>query len=204
MYKVFFKDRIVFFSNDFSGAIKNNDGLFYKFGNEEALKTIVKAYFYLDSVPALYLIHDDIEFIWAAFKRSFRILEAAGGMVFNNKGELLIIKRNGVWDLPKGKLEKNEKPKEAALREVSEECGITGLKIESFLTTSYHCYELKKDLILKPTSWYRMKYEGDELPSPQEEENITSAIWIQPEEISYITGNSYKSLNEVFKASGYL
>ena len=33
------------------------------------------------------------------------MIEAAGGLVFNKDGHLLMIFRNGKWDLPKGKLE---------------------------------------------------------------------------------------------------
>ena len=44
--------------------------------------------------------------------------------LYNESGEFLIIKRNGVWDLPKGKLEKGEDFETAALREVEEETGL--------------------------------------------------------------------------------
>ena len=56
------------------------------------------------------------------FFRMFNNIKAAGGLVSRDK-ELLFIHRLGKWDLPKGKLEKKESNKLAAVREVREECG---------------------------------------------------------------------------------
>ena len=50
-------------------------------------------------------------------------------MVYNDKGEILFIFRNGKWDLPKGGTEKNETMEETAMREVEEETGVNGLSI---------------------------------------------------------------------------
>ena len=204
MYKVFFKDRIVFFTNDFPGAIKNNDGLFYKYGNPDALKAIIKAFKYLDSVREFYLVHHDIELIWKEFCTSFKRIDAAGGVVRNNKGEILVIKRNGIWDLPKGKLDKGEDFETAALREVSEECGINNLILESKIISTYHTYDLDSKEILKKTEWFSMLYKGEETPVPQISENISSVMWLNPDEISYISGNTYRSLMEVFTASNLI
>lgn len=41
-----------------------------------------------------------------------------------NTGKMLLIQRNGRWDLPKGKVEPGETLLQAALREVEEETGI--------------------------------------------------------------------------------
>ena len=45
------------------------------------------------------------------------VVFAGGGLVFNAKKEILFIRRNGKWDLPKGKVEKDETYQAAALRE---------------------------------------------------------------------------------------
>ncbi|MEI6060610.1 MAG: NUDIX domain-containing protein, partial [Bacteroidota bacterium] len=76
----------------------------------------------------------------AAFNSMFTRIEAAGGIVRNQKEEYLFIKRLGIWDLPKGKLNKNEKPVEGALREVSEETGLTVMEVSKQLPSTYHIY----------------------------------------------------------------
>ncbi len=199
MYKVFFKDRIVFFSNDFPDSLKSSEGLYYKYDTRKALKKVIKAYFDLDSVKELHLIHDDLEELWKVFKSVFKIIKAGGGLVMNEKGEVLFIKRNGLWDLPKGKAEKDETIKNTALREVKEECGMNKIKLKSHITSSYHIYILNKKRILKKTEWYEMYSSSKENLCPQTSENITDVIWIKPDEISYITGNTYSSITEVLK-----
>ncbi|OQX85266.1 hypothetical protein B6D60_08170 [candidate division KSB1 bacterium 4484_87] len=52
-----------------------------------------------------------------------------GAVVFNEKNQILLIKRGnepnkGIWTIPGGKVELGEPVKEAALREVREECHI--------------------------------------------------------------------------------
>ena len=54
---------------------------------------------------------------------NYEFIDAAGGLVENN-GKFLWIFRNGIWDLPKGKVEINENFKSAGIREVQEECGL--------------------------------------------------------------------------------
>ena len=66
---------------------------------------------------------------WESFCANYMLIEAAGGLVYNAKDQLLMIFRNGKWDLPKGKLEVGENIEQCAMREVEEECGISGLTI---------------------------------------------------------------------------
>ena len=46
---------------------------------------------------------------------------AGGGKVYNRNGEVLFIYRNDKWDLPKGRIEKNETLEVGAIREVEED-----------------------------------------------------------------------------------
>ncbi len=87
--------------------------------------------------------------LYQDFVQHFKIIEAAGGLVFNEDKELLFIFRNGVWDLPKGKIEKRETIEEAALREVEEECGVSDLKLGVLIDKTYHIYEYKNQFFLK-------------------------------------------------------
>jgi hypothetical protein len=77
------------------------------------------------NTPVTYLfVHPDIKKIIKTLLSRLKIIKAAGGLVKNGKGEYLFIHRLGKWDLPKGKIEENEKMSEGAVREVEEECGI--------------------------------------------------------------------------------
>jgi 8-oxo-dGTP pyrophosphatase MutT (NUDIX family) len=139
------------------------------------------------------------EDLFKHLKKKFKIIKAAGGAVLNPKSELLIIRRLGFWDLPKGKIEKSETKKDAAIREVQEECGIDNLKIISKIGKTYHTYHFKGEDILKVTHWYKMSYTGNELPKPQIEEDITEVKWIVNSEIDLILENTYKNLVDIFK-----
>jgi hypothetical protein len=57
-----------------------------------------------------------------AIKKPFKIIKAAGGVVFKGDKMLLMFRR-GVWDLPKGKLDNGESSRQGAAREVQEETG---------------------------------------------------------------------------------
>lgn len=67
---------------------------------------------------------------------------AAGGIVFNQDDELLMICKRSKWDLPKGHVDKNESFESCALREVKEETGLKALKIIRFVgITEHEVYE---------------------------------------------------------------
>ena len=78
------------------------------------------------------------------------------GIVYNNSQQILMIFRNNFWDLPKGKLELNEKIEDCAIREVEEETGVKELIITSKMPITYHTYELNNKPILKCTYWFKM------------------------------------------------
>ncbi|MFK7809545.1 MAG: NUDIX hydrolase [Saprospiraceae bacterium] len=129
----------------------------------------------------LIIYSDDLHKLWSDFKSLFLIIKAAGGLVYNPDGEVLAIQRLGYWDLPKGKIEKGEKKKAAAIREVMEETGLKSVKLEHKLINTWHTYRhpRKKVRVLKKTFWYRMSAPDQEL-TPQAEEAIESALWINP------------------------
>lgn len=121
----------------------------------------------------------------------FKVVPAGGGVVHNDKGECLYIFRNGVWDLPKGKMEKGETMEETALREVQEETGLVNLKLISKLTETYHTYLNRKGKrCIKHSYWYFMETTDKELV-PQAEEGIEKVLWIDP--VAFKNGN-YKPI----------
>lgn len=141
----------------------------------------------------------DVMKCFHAFKTLFKIVEAAGGMVQSETGKTLWIHRLGKWDLPKGKIEKGESNDEAALREVEEECGITDLKLGTFVGTTYHTYEHKGKFVLKPTYWYQMHVKGEPQLTPQTEEAILDCRWLSDMEVENMAlKDTYGSITEIF------
>ena len=140
-------------------------------------------------------ISDHPKRFFRIFLTFFELLEAAGGLVVNGKGQWLFIFRNGRWDLPKGVLEKNEFPQEAAIREVREECGISAIHVISGLPATYHIYSGQNDKwILKKTSWFLMRHHKDETPVPQHSEGIETAKWHSPDNLQDIKKNTYGNI----------
>lgn len=145
----------------------------------------------------LVMVTDDLEFAFTDFYTHFVAIEAAGGIVFNPLQEVLLIKRLGKWDLPKGKMDSGETPEEAGLREVEEECGVNGLSIVQQLPTTYHCYKQHNHRFLKITYWYQMKIEQLQELIPQKEEHITEAIWQSWKSLDLEKIDSYLSIKEL-------
>ena len=147
-------------------------------------------------------INNSLEIItenWESFCANYVLIEAAGGLVYNDKNQLLMIFRNGRWDLPKGKLEVGENIEECAIREVEEECEVSGLTITQQLQETYHTYEINEQKILKRTYWFEMKtnFKGDLMP--QTEEGITKVVWVNHEDIAEKLENSYGNIIELFQ-----
>ncbi len=131
------------------------------------------------------------------------MIYASGGVVFNNN-KLLMILRNGFWDLPKGKIELKESELECAVREVKEECGVDKLSVIKFLKYTYHTYVEDDQPILKKTSWYLMSSDFKKKLSPQISEGITKVIWVSKNEISSKLDNSFENIKDLLKTSSYL
>ncbi len=205
MYKVFFENRIVYLTDDFAKAFRYNYGLFYKFYDTKELAELIKLFGYLTKIKKLFIFHRDVEHLFSRFASLFRVVEAAGGVVRSSSGKVLVMQRRGKWDLPKGKREEGEKPVEAALREVQEETGLKDLRAGDPITVTYHTYLLDGQPVLKKTTWYEMTYSGDEsLVTPQKEEDITEVLWLIPEDMTMILGNTYLSIIDVLREAKLL
>jgi 8-oxo-dGTP pyrophosphatase MutT (NUDIX family) len=131
------------------------------------------------------------------------LIQAGGGLVENEKREILFIFRRGKWDLPKGKLDQGETLEQCALREVEEETGVGQLELIRFLLITEHEYEDRGKLILKESHWWLMKSTGDQPLIPQMEEDITDIRWIDPADFNIVKQNTYPAILEVLRVGGH-
>lgn len=140
-------------------------------------------------------------------KRRMRYVRAAGGIVTDDDGRMLLIRRNGRWDLPKGKVEAGETLLQGAMREVEEE---TGIKPASGIghrasggnsVKTYHIFNLYGGWHLKQTAWFRLQAQGRQPQgTPQAEEGITDVVWVSPDEWHRRLQSSYGTLRTLSKA----
>ncbi len=204
MYKVFFNDRVVLLTDDFIRNFQVKYGLFYKYRNTEDLKELIEFYRNLKRIDTLFIFHNDLDELQERFKSCFYVVEAAGGLVCNEEGRYLFMKRRDKWDLPKGKVDFGESIPQAAIREVTEECGLRNLEIVGPLMSTYHCYWLDDQSILKRTSWFEMKSTGNEPLVPQSDEDITEVKWVKKEDLREITRNTYMGILDILKYKNLL
>lgn len=132
------------------------------------------------------------------------MIRAGGGLVENEKGEILFMLRRGKWDLPKGKLDPGETLESCAIREVEEETGVRQLELIKFLLITEHEYEERGQFILKETHWYLMKTNSRQALVPQIEEDITELKWADSPDIKVIQENTYPGIIEVLKKGGFM
>lgn len=141
----------------------------------------------------------NVEAAWKDFRKHFRWVEAAGGAVVNRK-RLLCIFRRGQWDLPKGKLDAGESQAEAAVREVQEETGLEDILLGRPLPTTYHTYYTKKgNRVLKPTYWFAMSTQQEDL-TPETGEGIEEARWVPFDGLDEIREGLWPSLRVIVDA----
>ncbi len=197
MYKVFIQNKPLFFIN--SKKINEFDGIFIP----QSLAISNKRYI-LDLLQAtsinmpLFLISDNPQEGISTFFEDYEFIEAAGGIV-KRKSKYLFIKRNGIWDIPKGKIEIGENPEIAALREIEEECGITCEKVEHLITITYHVYQYKGRDTIKKTYWYALNYAGPKKLIAQKEEGITKAKWVNEDKYNQIKLETFASIVDVME-----
>lgn len=201
MLKVFFLDRVVYLSER-KPADKAGPGQeFYAYTNKPGLKEVLDKFSIQEQVTSLFLYHPDLDVLIDSFRACFKFIKAGGGLVLNQKGEFLAILRNGVWDLPKGKMEKGEDFEQTALREVEEETGLEDLETKGLLLSTFHTYPHRGRMVLKETRWYEMLWKGNGSPKLQAEEGISDYRWVLPGDTAFIRENTYASILDVLRIS---
>ena len=195
MYQIFIDGKVLKIDKACSSACQHK--LPYK-----GKKTLIKALYILKKekeVQEMLVYGDSISTIWKNFKSLYIVVRAAGGIVRDTDKGFLLIYRNKKWDLPKGKIEKKERKKQTAIREVEEECGIKCLTITGNFPTTYHVYTDKNDRILKKTFWYEMETKSKEPFTPQIKEGITKVKWKKGKKLKSAMINSYPNLKFILE-----
>ncbi|MBK7684372.1 MAG: NUDIX domain-containing protein [Bacteroidetes bacterium] len=199
MYQVYINERLLKFVGTYD-PIGNAEIVIKLKGTEpkDHLRVLVKAFEENPQTESLVIQSENIDETWKKFTSLYTILKAAGGVVINSQtNKLLMIFRNGKWDLPKGKIEAGEEADVAAVREVYEECGIGELKLSKQIKTSFHTYPYKETVILKKTYWFLMSSTDISTPVPQLEEGIVEARWMDKAEVKKALKNAYSSIVEL-------
>lgn len=126
---------------------------------------------------------------------------AAGGLVFNEQEELLMIFRRGYWDLPKGKLDRGETIEQCAVREVEEETGIRDITVVRFISITLHEYfdTYLDENVIKESHWFHMKVKGHQILVPQTEEDISIIKWVGKAQLPEYLNNTYPNIESVLK-----
>ena len=144
-------------------------------------------------IDRIIFLIDNINNIQSLIKDKFTIVQAAGGVVEKEKNILMVF-RSGKWELPKGKLERNENFESAAVREIKEECNVDTKIIDSICSTWY-TYMIKGRIYFKHVEWFEMICLQDKDMKPQLEEGITKVAWISFDKLKKILSQSYLSIS---------
>lgn len=194
MYKVFVNEFPLILTNKLSDTTNNNYFLLNGSSINDAISALAKK-----KLDKAYIYHPNHEEILKKFAKKIPLVIAAGGVVTNKEGKVLFIFRNGKWDLPKGGVDKGETLERAAIREVEEETGVQGLKIENFLKTTYHIFKRNGGYKLKEVHWFAMRtsYKGELVGEVSE--GIEKVKWKGPGKIKKALENSYTNIRVLFE-----
>jgi len=198
-YKIFFNNRKFIITNSLSDFNNSKNAFFWGDVHHQEFPNLLDFFNSHTYIPEVFVGTNNVEVAFEQFSSNFAPIPAAGGLVKNAEDQVLMIFRNGHWDLPKGKIETGERVEAAALREVGEETGLKGINLGSKICCTYHTYYIGNVRALKETHWYQMGTNGKQNLIPQTEEGITQAVWVDKEKIPTLLKNSYGSIGEVFR-----
>ena len=200
MYKIYFNNKPLFITSQLTPELQ--EYLHHEetvFIDEFSVHT-VKAMVHEMEAPQIHsgvFLNDDVDAVLKAFKKKLVLIQAAGGLVHTNDNELLLIFRRGKWDLPKGKLDEGENLEACAVREVTEETGLSAIEIEQPLCVTYHTYHEFGKHILKESHWYLMKTAAKSDLIPQVEEDIEKCEWVMTDRLRPYMDNTHASILDV-------
>ena len=202
--KIYFNDKPLFLCDEIDPAINpyvhHDDAVFIDELNAHTVRTMIHEMQQLQ-IHAGVFVHSNLDELKKAFQKKFTVVRAAGGLVKNEDDKLLMIFRRNRWDLPKGKVDRNEKLQDCALREVQEETGLKNVKLEFDLTTTYHAYFEGTKHILKESHWFAMTVQGEQKLTPQIEEDITEIQWVDQNNILTFLEKTFPLISDIMQAA---
>ena len=199
MYKVFINNKRLFLANS-KEIIDYGDATVVCLKKPETVNAAIRNHLLKSSTSDFVILSADDKKLIETFESNYEVRTAAGGFVWNEKNELLMIFREAHWDLAKGHLDEGESIEECAMREVSEETGVLNLEIEKKVGVSRHIYEYKGRMVLKSTHWFQMKTKKASKLIPQIKEGIEKVEWVAQNNIEDYFNQSWESLKEVYKS----
>ena len=205
--KIYFNDKPLFLTDAITKEIEpyahHDDAVLIDEFSLPGIKSMIHE-MRQEKIHAGIYLHANLEELKKAFWKKFRFIQAAGGLVVNENGDILIMMRRGKWDLPKGKLDPGETLATCAVREVQEETGLQEVQLKNHLITTWHTYDESGHHMLKETHWYLLKAEGNQQLLPQTIEQITKVEWVKPADVKNYLYNTFPSIIDVLKAGGYV
>jgi 8-oxo-dGTP pyrophosphatase MutT (NUDIX family) len=205
--KIYFNDKPLFLADAISEEIEpyrhHDDAVLIDEFSLNGIKSMIHE-MRAEKVHAGIFLHDNLEQLRKASWKKFQVVQAAGGLVLNDEGDILMMYRRSTWDLPKGKLDPGETLETCAVREVQEETGLKDVKLKKLLLITYHTYDESGHHILKETYWYLLEAPGQQLLQPQTSEQITAIEWAKPGKLEKYIKNTFPSILDVLKEGGYL
>ena len=199
MHKIYLEKRCIVICSPEEPALSDPNSVELHLGETPDIASIVDMFETSAYLSRVYIPTGDIEGTYRRFCVQFKEVNAAGGLVSNRRGDVLLIRRNDLWDLPKGHQEAGEDISVTALREVQEETGVMKLELRDLICITDHCYRRNDIWHLKHTWWYDMLYTDPVDLTPQREEDITKAAWVARSGLSPYLKNTYPSIVEVFR-----
>jgi len=189
MYTIYVGDKPIILTTKVEKETNFKSFLLKSVNIGKVIKTLNKT-----DLQAVHLLHHNPDKLLKHFLKLLPNVVAGGGKVYNDKGEVLFIYRNGKWDLPKGKTEPKESIEDSAIREVEEETGVKGLKISKPLPTTYHIFKRNGRHKIKITYWFEMSTSFDGRLYPEKSEGITKAKWLDEKDSQKALENSYANI----------
>jgi len=199
MHKIHFENRCIIICDNNSDVLADPNCIEFHLSDPSGMSSLVEMMETSSSLAKIYIPTDDIDKTYKMVCSNFKEVNAAGGLVSNLRGDYLLIKRNGLWDLPKGHQDPGEDIEVTAVREVQEETGVLQLKLRDLICITDHCYFRAGMWHLKHTWWYDMLYTDPTNLTPQMEEDITKAAWVAKSSLPPFLKNTYPSIAEVFR-----
>ena len=199
MHKIYLEKRCIVICAPDEQALSDPNSIEFHPEGPEGIAALVDMFETSGSLARIYIPTEDIEGTYKDFCSQFKEVNAAGGLVSNRRGDVLLIRRNELWDLPKGHQEEGEDIRVTALREVQEETGVDQLELRDLICITDHCYRRNGIWHLKHSWWYDMLYTDPTDLTPQREEDITKAAWVARSSLSPYLKNTYPSIVEVFR-----